>query len=124
MVTGIAQLSASQKKPPPVTPQQIVKMTNYLLSRRSVQQAKGAIKLLDALKIIVNNEFNKPICITLADGGNVISAQQPLIKIKVSDILGNPLVVIPTVIANSATRVDDDVVVISKQSFKPSSKDK
>ncbi|KAK0162835.1 hypothetical protein PV327_006579 [Microctonus hyperodae] len=124
VVTGIARLSASQKKPPPVTPQQIVKMTNYLLSRRSVQQAKGAVKLLDALKIIVNNEFNKPICITLADGGNVISVQQPFIKIKVSDILGNPLVVVPTVIANSATRVDDDVVVISKQSFKPSSEDK
>lgn len=124
VVTGIARLSAAQKKPPPVTPQQIVKMTNYLLSRRSVQQAKGAVKLLEALKIIVNNEFNKPICITLADTSNVVSVQQPYVTVKVSDILGNPLVIVPTVIANSATRVDDDVVVISKQNFKPSPKDK
>lgn len=80
--------------------------------------------LLSALKTIANNDFNKPICITLAEGKNAVSAKQPLVNIKVSDIFGNSLPTVPTVIANSATSLDDDVVVISKKSFTPSPKDK
>ncbi|XP_011308202.1 dolichyl-diphosphooligosaccharide--protein glycosyltransferase subunit 2 [Fopius arisanus] len=124
VVTGIAKLSASQKKPPPVAAHQIVKITNYLLSRRTVQTPKGVVKLVSALKLLANNEFNKPVCITLAEGGIIVSAQQPLVKVKVSDIMGNPLVIVPTVVATSATRVGDDVVVVSKEAFKPSPKDK
>ncbi|CAD6226330.1 GSCOCG00011876001-RA-CDS [Cotesia congregata] len=112
LVTGIAKLSAARKKPPPVTPEQIVKITNYLLSRHLVQSIKGAAMLLSALKTIANNDFNKPICITLAEGKNAVSAKQPLVNIKVSDIFGNSLPTVPTVIANSATSLDDDVVVI------------
>ncbi|XP_063978196.1 dolichyl-diphosphooligosaccharide--protein glycosyltransferase subunit 2 [Diachasmimorpha longicaudata] len=124
VVTGIAKLSASQKKPPPVSGPQIVKITNYLLSRRSVQTPKGVVKLLSALRILANNEFNKPVCITLAEGGNIVSVKQPLVRVKVCDIMGNPLVVVPSVVATSATRVGDDVVVMSKEAFKPSPKDK
>ncbi|XP_074099951.1 oligosaccharide transferase delta subunit [Cotesia typhae] len=124
LVTGIAKLSAARKKPPPVTPEQIVKITNYLLSRHLVQSIKGAAMLLSALKTIANNDFNKPICITLAEGKNAVSAKQTLVNIKVSDIFGNSLPTVPTVIANSATSLDDDVVVINKKSFTPSPKDK
>ncbi|XP_015115503.1 dolichyl-diphosphooligosaccharide--protein glycosyltransferase subunit 2 [Diachasma alloeum] len=124
VVTGIAGLSASQKTPPPVSGPQIVKITNYLLSRRSVQSPKGVVKLLAALRILANNEFNKPVCITLAEGGNIVSEQQPLVRVKVCDIMGNPLVMVPTVIATSATRLGDDVVVMSKENFQPSPDDK
>ncbi|XP_008550108.1 dolichyl-diphosphooligosaccharide--protein glycosyltransferase subunit 2 [Microplitis demolitor] len=124
LVTGIAKLSTSRQKPPSVTSEQIVKITNYLLSRHLVQSIKGAAMLLSALKTLANNEFSKPICITLAEEKNAISVKQPFVNIKVCDIFGNALPTAPTVVANSATRLDDDVVVISKQSFKPSPKDK
>lgn len=89
-----------------------------------MQTPKGVVKLVSALRILANNEFSKPVAITLVEGSNVVSAKQPFVTIKVSDIIGNQLSSIPAVVANSATRLDDDVVVISKQNFKPSPKDK
>lgn len=124
IVTGIEKLSISFEKLPPVTSQQIVKLTNYLLSRLTVQQPKGVIYLLSALNMLAKNKVSKPVAITLVDNGNIISAKQPNVIVKVCDVLGNPLVAIPNVIANSASRVSDDVVVISKQNFQPSSTDK
>ncbi|XP_034940287.1 dolichyl-diphosphooligosaccharide--protein glycosyltransferase subunit 2 [Chelonus insularis] len=124
VVNGIAQLSNSQNTPPPVKAEQIVKLTNYLISRRSVQTLKGVVKLLSALKMLAYNEFSQPVCTTLAEGGNVVSTKQPFVSIRVCDILGNPLVNIPTVIANSVTRVDDNTAVLTKQNFKSSDNDK
>ncbi|KAF7996632.1 hypothetical protein HCN44_002278 [Aphidius gifuensis] len=124
IVTGIEKLSMAFEKLPPVTSQQIVKLTNYLLSRLTVQQPKGVVYLLSALNMLAKNKVSKPVAITLAENGNVISAKQPYVTVKVCDVLGNPLVAVPNVVANSASRVSDDVVVISKQNFKPSTTDK
>ena len=107
-----------------MTAQQTVKLTNYLLSRRSVQIPKGVVSLLSSLEILATNEFQKPICIALAEGGNIVSTQQPTVRVKVCNILGKPLPTTPSVVANSATRVGDEVVVISKKSFQPTSGDK
>lgn len=101
-----------------------MKFTNYLLSRRSVQTPKGVVSLLSALDILATNEYEKPICIALVEGGNVVSTKQPLIRVKVCNILGKPLSSTPTVVANSATRVGDDVVVFSKKNFLVDSTDK
>ncbi|XP_033219779.1 dolichyl-diphosphooligosaccharide--protein glycosyltransferase subunit 2 [Belonocnema kinseyi] len=124
LVNGIFKLSSSLKKKPPLTAQQTVKLTNYLLSRRSVQIPKGVVSLLSSLEILATNEFEKPICIALAEGGNIVSIQQPLVRVKVCNILGKPLSPTPNIVANSATRVENDIVVISKKSFQPTSADK
>ncbi|XP_015594118.1 dolichyl-diphosphooligosaccharide--protein glycosyltransferase subunit 2 [Cephus cinctus] len=121
LINGIFKLSSSLKKTPPVTTGQTVKLANYLLSRRSVQTPKGVVSLLSSLTTLANNEFHHPICITLADGGIIVSAQQPLIKVKVCDILGRPLSKTPTVAVNTATRIGDDAVVMSKKNFQASS---
>ncbi|XP_006611989.1 dolichyl-diphosphooligosaccharide--protein glycosyltransferase subunit 2 [Apis dorsata] len=124
LVNGIFKLSNTLKKKPPLTLQQIVKMANYLLSRRSVQTPKGVTSLLSALTTLANNDFEKPVCVTLANEEISISIQQPLITIRVCDILGNPLTNTFKVIANSATRVGDDVVIFNKQSLQSSTTDK
>lgn len=124
LVNGIFKLSSSLKKKPPLTSQQTVKLTNYLLSRRSVQSPKGVVSLLSSLEILATNDFEKPICIALVEGGNIVSTKQPSVRVKVCNILGKPLPSTPTVVANSATRVGDDVVVISKKNFQQSSTDK
>ncbi|XP_043284195.1 dolichyl-diphosphooligosaccharide--protein glycosyltransferase subunit 2 [Venturia canescens] len=124
VIDGIARLSTSLKEPPSVKDHQIVKLANYLLSRHSVQTPKGVVKLLSALTTLANNELNKPVSISLAEGGLIVSPEQPLVKVKVCDILGRPLPTTPVVVANSATRVEDDVVVISKRNFEASPTDK
>lgn len=82
------------------------------------------MNLLSALTTLADNNSEKPICITLANEGISISAQQPLVTVKVCDILGNPVTEINKVIANSATRIGDDTAVMSKQSLQPSPTDK
>ena len=124
LINGIFKLSSSLKRKPTLTSQQIVKFTNYLLSRRSVHVPKGVVYLLSSLEIIANNEFEKPICITLAEGGNIVSSQQPLVRVKVCNILGKPLSPSPMVVANSATRLGDNIVVISNKNFQQTPTDK
>lgn len=124
LVNGAFELSTSLKKQPPISSEQTVKFANYLLSRRSVQTSKGVVSLLSSLSVLANNPFENPICITLAEGEIAVSTKQPLVRIKVSDILGRPVKTSAPVIANSATRVGDDVVVISKKVFEPSATDK
>ncbi|KYN32281.1 Dolichyl-diphosphooligosaccharide--protein glycosyltransferase subunit 2 [Trachymyrmex septentrionalis] len=124
LVNGILKLSTSLKKKPPLNFQQIVKLGNYLLSRRSVQTIKGVTNLLSALTTLAVDSSEKPICITLADGGIIIFNKQPLVTVKVCDILGQALPTVPKVVANSATRVGDDVVVLSNENLQPSTIDK
>ncbi|XP_032674890.1 dolichyl-diphosphooligosaccharide--protein glycosyltransferase subunit 2 [Odontomachus brunneus] len=124
LVNGILKLSTSLNKKPPLNFQQIVKFSNYLLSRRSVQTPKGVMNLLSALTTLAVDSPEKPICITLLDGGNSISNQQPLVTVKVCDILGQALPTVPNVVANSAKRVGDDVVILSKENLQQLSTDK
>ncbi|KAM0731800.1 Dolichyl-diphosphooligosaccharide--protein glycosyltransferase subunit 2 [Formica fusca] len=124
LVNGIFKLSTSLKKKPPLNFQQTVKFGNYLLSRRSVQTTKGVATLLSALTTLVVDSPEKPVCITLADGGIVISNEQPLVTVKVCDILGQALLTVPKVVANTATRVGDDVVILSNENLQPSTTDK
>ncbi|KOC70802.1 Dolichyl-diphosphooligosaccharide--protein glycosyltransferase subunit 2 [Habropoda laboriosa] len=124
LVNGILKLSSTLKKKPPLTSQQTVKLANYLLSRRSVQTPRGVTSLLSALMILANNDFEKLMCVTLANEEISISTRQPLVTVKVCDILGNPVTGTFKVIANSATRVGDDVVLFNKQSLQPVPADK
>lgn len=124
IVTGIEKLSIASGRPPPTTLLQTVKLTNYFLSRLTVQQPKGVVYLLSALNMLAKNRVHKVVAITLAENGNIISAKQPYLIVKVCDILGNPLVGETDILARSASRVSDDVVVVSKQNFIPSTTDK
>jgi oligosaccharyltransferase complex subunit delta (ribophorin II) len=91
--------------------QQTIKFGNYFLSRRSVQTIKGVANLLSALTTLAIDSPEKPVCIALADGGISISIQQPLVTIKVCDILGQALPAIPKVVANSATKIGDSFIL-------------
>lgn len=82
------------------------------------------MNLLSALTALANNEFEKPICITLANEGTSIFVQQPMVTVKVCDILGNALTIMPKVMANSVIRVGDDAAILSKQTLQASQTDK
>lgn len=124
LVNGAYKLADTVKKPPPITGDQAVKFANYFLSRRSVQTAKGAYNLLEVVNTLTNNKFHLPVAITLASQA-AVSSEQPRVSVRVSDLLGQPLSAEPlTVTAESATRVGDEVVVLSKKKFEPSANDR
>ncbi|KAJ8898514.1 hypothetical protein PR048_003874 [Dryococelus australis] len=117
LVNGAYQLASTVKKPPPITGDQAVKFANYFLSRRSVQTTKGVYNLLEVLSVLTKNEFHLPVAITLASQA-AVSLEQPHVTVKVSNLLGQALSTLPlTVTAESATRVGDEVVVLSKKKF-------
>lgn len=117
LVNGIFKLSSSRKTKPPLTPQQTVKLANYFLSRKSVQTPKGVVGLLSSVTILTKNPFENPVCITLSEDGVVISTKQPSVRVKICDLLGNPVPSLSNVIANTATKNGEDLVVISKKKF-------
>ncbi|KAJ9584791.1 hypothetical protein L9F63_020879, partial [Diploptera punctata] len=124
LVSGAYKLANTVNKPPPITGDQAVKFANYFLSRRSVQTAKGAYSLLEVVNTLTNNKFHLPVAITLASQA-AVSLEQPRVSVRVSDLLGNPLSADPlTVTAESATRVGDEVVVLSKKKFEATPGDK
>lgn len=59
-----------------------------------------------------------PACISVVGSGQV-TPDKPTLTVRVCDLLGRPLAAITadSVVAQSATRLADDVVVLSKQKF-------
>ncbi|XP_075229650.1 oligosaccharide transferase delta subunit isoform X2 [Lycorma delicatula] len=123
LVSGAYKLAQTVNKPPPITGDQVVKFANYFLSRRSVQTPKGAYSLLEVMTTVSDNKHHVPVTITLA-GPAAVSTAEPKVSVKVCDLLGRPLSTGPfSVTAESASRVSDDVIVLSKKKFEPVSSD-
>lgn len=110
ILTGLLKLRDAK----PLTSVQADKFAKYLLSRRSVQTPKGALALIQATHALAASSVS-PVSVTII-GPAQVTHDKPDLNIKISDILGQELKPIPTpVLALSATRVTDDVVVLSKQ---------
>lgn len=110
LLTGLLKLPGAQ----PLTQVQADKFATYLLNRRTVQNPRGAVALIEALQALSSSNVS-PVSITLL-GSSYVTNIKPELHVQVSNILGKPLKQAPTqVIAQSATRITDDVVVLSKQ---------
>ncbi|XP_042210063.1 dolichyl-diphosphooligosaccharide--protein glycosyltransferase subunit 2-like isoform X2 [Homarus americanus] len=117
VLSGAYKLAETSNKTPPIKPDQAVKFANYLMSRKSVQLSKGVYYLLEAVSMFTNNKFHVPVAITLAS--NVaVSAEAPQVQVRVTDLKGSSLGPLK-VTADSATRVADEVVIISKEPLTP-----
>lgn len=114
-INGVYKLAEAAKKPPALTGEQAVKFTNYFLSRKFVQTVKGSAQLLDILRIFATNKFHIPVAVTLASQ-SALSAENPSIRIRITDVLGTSLGPL-AVTADSAKRVGDDTVLMTKKPF-------
>jgi len=113
VLTGAAKLAVKAKKLLPVTGEQAVKFGNYLMSRKSVQQPKGAFHLLEAVMTMSNNPQHIPLVIALASPVSV-SAENPHVVVSVTDLAGGS----PgefSLVLDTATRQEDGAVVAAKQ---------
>uniref|UniRef100_A0A182S618 Dolichyl-diphosphooligosaccharide--protein glycosyltransferase subunit 2 n=1 Tax=Anopheles maculatus TaxID=74869 RepID=A0A182S618_9DIPT len=111
IVNGGFKLATSLSKPAPITPEQAVKFATYFLSRASVQTPKGVSVLLEALNMLASQKTIAPVCIRLADNGQLLP-ESPVLSVRVCDLLGNPLS--PALAALSTTivsRTSNDVLV-------------
>lgn len=110
LLTGLLKLRDAKS----LTESQADKFGTYLLSRRSVQTPKGALGLIQAAQALAASSVS-PVSVTVI-GAAQVTQEKPDLHVKVSNILGRELKPAPTpVLALSATRVTDDVVVLSKQ---------
>ena len=122
IVSGAYELAAKVKKAPPVTKQQAVKFANYFLSRRSVQSARGGLHLLEALNTLADNKYHIPVAVTLGEGSSVVSEGSPKVAVRVTDLLGKSLGKMD-VSVESAMRVSDGAVIMSKSKMSSVSED-
>lgn len=113
IVNGAFKLSASARSAAPLNEEQAAKFVSYFLSRRSVQQPKGASVLLEVLQTIVADKKLSLACIQLAGNGQ-LSPESPVVTVKVLDILGNTLVPAPSSVQATVTAKADNSVLISK----------
>ena len=79
IVNGAYKLAEKVNKPPPMTKMQAVKFANYFLSRKSVQQSKGAFHLLQSLNTLADNKYHIPVSVTLASQSTV-SDSMPMVS--------------------------------------------
>lgn len=117
IVSGAYRLAEAAKKAPAISNDQAIKFTNYFLSRKFVQTVKGAALLLDMLKVLTENKFHIPVAVTVASN-RALSSQNPNVQIQVTNVLGASLGSL-NVVADTATRLEDEVVIMSKTSFTP-----
>lgn len=123
ILTSIMRIYKNLKKPSPLTEEQRYKFAEYLLSRRSVTSAKGATLLLEAATALSNDEPS-PVSITIK-GRKYITSESDTIEFSITNLVGRPVrgLKAEEVIAQSGTRLADDVVVLSKQPLTQKSND-
>ncbi|CAG9796897.1 unnamed protein product [Diatraea saccharalis] len=117
VLSTILRSYKSQKKPSPLSEEQRYKFAEYLVSRRSVSTPRGAALLLDAA-IPLADDQPSPISIVFK-GKKYVTSDSDSVEFSITDLLGRPLRNLKPdeVVAQSGTRLADDVVVLSKQAL-------
>ncbi|XP_068627071.1 dolichyl-diphosphooligosaccharide--protein glycosyltransferase subunit 2 [Battus philenor] len=104
------------KKASPLSEEQRYKFANYVAGR-SVSTPRGAALLLEAAMAIADDEPS-PISITIK-GKKYVTSESDSVEFSITDLIGRAVRGLKPeeVIAQSATRLADDVVVLSKQAL-------
>uniref|UniRef100_A0A2M3YZ40 Dolichyl-diphosphooligosaccharide--protein glycosyltransferase subunit 2 n=1 Tax=Anopheles braziliensis TaxID=58242 RepID=A0A2M3YZ40_9DIPT len=122
IVNGGFKLASSLNKPLPIAEEQAVKFATYFLSRVSVQTPKGVSVLLEVLKLLASQKTIAPICIRLADNGQLLP-ENPVLSVKVCDLLGKPLSPQLAALSTNVVSLQTKDTVVSKVNLVPSKDD-
>jgi oligosaccharyltransferase complex subunit delta (ribophorin II) len=92
MVDAIYKLAEKYGEVPKISEDKMLKLSNYLLSRRYVGESQGAAYLILALHTLANNQRIVPVCIAPHGLAQVTasSKSQPL-RFTATDVLGRPI---------------------------------
>ncbi|EDW85905.1 uncharacterized protein Dwil_GK23310 [Drosophila willistoni] len=123
IINGAFGVTKAYGKPAPVSAVQAVKFANYFLSRRSVQTAKGAHVLIEALKTLSSAEKIAPVCVQLIGNGQ-LEAKSPSLNVAVLDLLGKPLAATPQNVQVKISLKKDNSVLAENTKLVSKSSDK
>lgn len=124
IINGAFKTASTFNKAQPISADQAVKLSNYFLSRRSVQTAKGAHVLIEALKTLSSSSSKiAPICIQLIGSGQLV-ADSPQLTVAIVDLLGKPITPVPQNVFGKIALKKDNSVLAEKVSFTSKSSDK
>jgi oligosaccharyltransferase complex subunit delta (ribophorin II) len=118
---GAYKVASTFKKSVPLTADQLVKFANYFLSRRSVTVAKGASLLLESIQTL-SQQNEAPICIRIADNGQ-LQPEQPILKVKVSGLLGEELKQKPAALKVTAISKQSNQKLVDGETMTPTAGD-
>lgn len=123
IINGVLKLASTTRSSAPLNDEQTAKFVAYFLSRRSVQQPKGASILLEVLTTIAADRKLAPICIQHVGNGQ-LSPESPVITVKVLDILGKPLSPLVSSVSATISSKSDNSVLVSKANLVARNSDK
>lgn len=115
-------MTKSAGKPVPISAPQAVKFATYLLSRRSVQSPKGVSVLLEVLSTLSETSV-APICIETIGSGQ-LSAESPVVNVKVVTLVGKPVASVTSVNGKVAAKKTPSTPIVPNQAFTAKSSDK
>lgn len=121
IINGILKYSKAIQTKSPLTDAQVQKFTAYYLSRRLVQQPKGASLLLEVLGSIAVDYKEAAVCVELFRNG-LVKPDSPILRVKLVDVLGRPLKLAST-LQGAVLSAADGSIIASKLSFTPNSSD-
>ncbi|XP_027044135.1 dolichyl-diphosphooligosaccharide--protein glycosyltransferase subunit 2-like [Pocillopora damicornis] len=86
VVYAIYLYSEQINKAPAITEEQVIKFTNYLLTRKHVQSVEDSCVLFSALDKLGNNAFHVPVVFQFY-GSPVVSEDNKMVKVRVTNVM-------------------------------------
>jgi oligosaccharyltransferase complex subunit delta (ribophorin II) len=117
VLTGAANLAAKAKKQLQISPEQAVKFANYLVSRKSVQQAKGALQLLEGIGSMTGSAQFTPVSVSLVSALS-ISTANPNVVVSVVDLKGTIVGDMKVTLDSASSSLDGSSLVTGKEMTK------
>ncbi|CAF4562476.1 unnamed protein product [Rotaria sp. Silwood1] len=113
IVNAFYEVAEKAGVPIKIDSKQLMKFAKYFSSKRHVATLRSAYYLTKVLKHLSDNKNPVPIVVSRISPA-AISPQNPSVLVSISNLLGQPVGEM-SVVAESAKRKEDGVVVISKQ---------
>ncbi|CAF3950006.1 unnamed protein product, partial [Adineta steineri] len=115
------EVSEKADSPIKIDPKQLMKFASYFSTKRHVATLRSAYYLTKAFKYLSDTKNSIPVVVTRVNP-STIHSQNPSVLISVTNLFGQSVGEM-TVMAESAKRKDDGVVVVSKQKLTPKASD-
>lgn len=122
VINGILKFSKSLQAKSPLTDVQVQKFTAYFLTRRLVQQPKGASILLEVLETIATEHKTNAVCVELFANG-LVQPDAQNVHVRLVDVLNRPLKPAASTLHASVLNQADGSILASKLSLTAKSSD-
>ncbi|KAK2725472.1 uncharacterized protein LOC136032369 [Artemia franciscana] len=90
VLNGIFEISTKLGRKPDLNAEQVVGFGEYLVSRKTVRQAKSIANLLTSLEYLTTNQYFIPLVLSVSSQP-VISSENRNLLVRVCDLLGNEI---------------------------------